>query len=228
MSLSIVASPSLAELTGQVALRLGGPRPDPFAPDWVVVPSAGVREYLVEHLPRSGGACPVLANVNFVYPGRFNTLALGVEHPDDDPWSVERLRWTILQLLEEDAAGDRSIGAPRFAESQRRFAYATKVAVLFERYGVQRPELLVEWHRAEPDGASGHWQRALWRRVRERIGTESPAERIVARASLGSAAGSGRRFTLVGLDLFSPGKVAILEQLANADDIAVFTIQPSA
>ena len=216
MGLSIVAAPSLTDLVTQVADRLGGLRPDPFAPDYVVVPSAGVREYLVAHVPRAGGACPVLANVEFIYPGRFNTLALGVEHPADDPWSIERLRWTILRVLEEDIAGEGRIGAPRFADSQRRFAYANKVAGLFERYGVQRPEMLDEWHRLgsapTTTGGAANWQRTLWCRVRDRIGTESPAERIVARSAVGADAGSGRRFTLVGLDLFSPGKVRILEQ----------------
>ena len=78
LSLSIVPAPSLTDLVAQVADRLGGLRDDPFAPDYVIVPSAGVREYLVEHVPRAGGACPVLANVEFIYPGRFNALALEI------------------------------------------------------------------------------------------------------------------------------------------------------
>ncbi|MEJ7756745.1 MAG: exodeoxyribonuclease V subunit gamma [Nocardioidaceae bacterium] len=67
----------------------------------------------------------------------------------------------------------------------RRMSVAQKLAGLFTSYGAQRPQMLRDWRDGrdtdgygEPLDADHEWQAELWRRLREHLGVESPAERI--------------------------------------------------
>ena len=64
----------------------------------------------------------------------------------------------------------------------RRFATARHLADLFDRYGRQRPAMLVEWANGHDTDGSGaalasdmKWQARFWRAVHARIGVDHPA-----------------------------------------------------
>lgn len=123
--------------------------------------------------------------------------------PADDPWQPQRSVWPLLAVIEDAAeepwclplAKHLGLVTPtpdddsrsRLPIADRRFAVASRLARLFHGYGSQRPTLLQEWAAGlDADGAGGslpddlRWQSELWRRLRDRIGTPSPPERLAA------------------------------------------------
>jgi exodeoxyribonuclease V gamma subunit len=176
-------------LVGALSDLLGHPFPDPFAPEVIAVPTRGMERWLTQSLSASLGATAgradgVCANVDFPFPGRLVGDAVAAPsgiNPDEDRWPPERAVWPLLEVV------DLSIGEPwlrtlsahlgdatdpiRYA---RRLSTVRRLAELFARYALNKPEILRAWARGEDD----RWQAELWRRLRERIGQASPSERL--------------------------------------------------
>ena len=79
-----------------------------------------------------------------------------------------------MRFLADHLGGDPATADP--LKRARRFATVRHLADLFDSYALHRPDVVRGWAGA-PDG---HWQAELWRRLRERIGTPGPAERLEA------------------------------------------------
>lgn len=230
MTLHIVSAATASQLALELAQRVAHPHSDPFGRDVIVVPSVGMREYLIEVLGRSlpGGSAagPILGNVDFIFPNAFNLRVLGHYCVDDDPWSRGRLRWTILSVLQHEPGL-----LPGFAEGRRKLARAEKAAHLFEKYAAQRPSMLADWADGRlTDGfvpldaarTEGYgWQYEVWRRVRDRVGT-SPAEEVVQRAP---AVEPGVRYWLFALEFLSPAKISLLANLGADAPIGLYLLQ---
>jgi hypothetical protein len=181
-------------LVAMLAELLQVPAPDPMSQELVAVPTRGIERWLTQQLSHTLGTGPdrrdgICANVEFPFPGTLVSSALaagsGIEE-ESDPWVADRSVWPLLEVigssLEEPwlrpLASHLRNAAP---EGERRsYASARHIADLFDRYAVHRPEMVLEWSRGSDAGvpADGSWQAALWRRLRERIGTPSPAERL--------------------------------------------------
>ena len=237
--------PPLLAALGDV-LRV--PPTDPFTPDVVVVPTAGLRDAAMAGLGRllgrsatngSSSGDGVVANVDWVFPGEFVTRALGIVASDDhpDPWSIDRLTWAVLEELE-----DGSVSVPRPASGSQ-WALARRIADLFDRYATQRPRVIEAWSRGIPtDGTvSEHsalpdrfteldhhhvWQFHLWREVRARIGEPSPPERLPALLA-GLRDGSVQpvlpdRVCLFGLASVPPATLTVLASLSQTRDVHLF------
>ena len=232
MGVEVVVAPSVRFVIDDVATRLAAPLPDPFTPDIVVVPTPGVRDWLVESLALRGagsqGGEGIVANVEFLFPNQFNLWATGLGREHDSVWAPVNLQWEVLRLLSEDPGA-----VPGFDPERGVLAHARRVAELFDRYGAQRPEMLEAWRRGEDtDGSAAlpaafRWQPALWRRVAERLGV-TPAERFVeaqrAVAAPDWVSPSPGRITVVGLELYSPAKVGLLTEIGRRVDVAVFAV----
>lgn len=172
-----------------LAALLAQPLADPLVEELVVVPAKGIERWLTQrlshHLGVSGrgrldGVC---AGVRFVSPSSLVSLLTGrpaAWHAGrvDDPYSPDRLTWTVLDVL--DAHIDepwlstvaRHLGRHLDPEAAalregRRYALARHLAGLFSDYAVQRPGLPATWRRGELTGDEGDlaWQAELWRRV---------------------------------------------------------------
>ena len=76
MTLRVFHGPRLGPLADELVATLAEPLADPFTPEVVAVPTAGVRDWLRRHLARSRG---VTANVDFPFPNRFTSMALGLD-----------------------------------------------------------------------------------------------------------------------------------------------------
>lgn len=232
MALQIHSAPSADLLLDELVRQLSVQHADPFGRDVVVVPSSGMREYLIENLcrrlPARNAAGPLLANVEFIYPGEFNMRVLGHRRSASDQWSAGTLRWSLLAELERDPDL-----LPGYREARRKLGRAEKAAMLFEKYSAQRPTMLVDWSEGKcTDGfgaldedrvESYGWQYTLWRRARERLGV-SHAEELRARTP---AIEPGARYWLFALEFFSPAKITLLAQLGEAP-IGVFMLQAPA
>ena len=177
-------------LGGLLAKPLG----DVMQAEVVAVPSRGIERWLMQRLSdrlgtstdRADGVC---ANIDFPFPGALVGQALasasGVD-PDSDPWRPERSVWPLLEVVDNHlsepwlaplAGHLRNAGPPG---QLRRFATVRHIADLYDRYSVHRPEMLRSWASGQNQGTTpeGRWQAYLWRQLRERIGTPSPAERL--------------------------------------------------
>ena len=185
-------------LVAALAALLADPLPDPFAPEVVAVPTHGMERWLTQRMSarlgttagRGDGVC---ANVEFPSPRRLAgdavAAASGID-PYEDPWLPERAVWPLLEVV------DASLGEPWLRalsahlgggsgdpiRRARRLSSVRHLVDLFDRYALHRPETILAWARGGDGGApaDGAWQGELWRRLRERIAQESPAERLAA------------------------------------------------
>ena len=196
------------DLVGRLAEVLADDTLDPMEPEWLAVPSDGMRRWvlleLARHLgaSRPGGGDGIAANFVRAYPGTLRSIVLDAaarRHADltgadrsDDPWQIDRMAWSLLAVFDDLAAGG---GMPEFTKlsaGASRFTRVRAVADLFDRYHLHRPEMIQAWagldrpDRGPVDGSGNPispraaWQPRLWRLLREEIDVASPPERMGA------------------------------------------------
>ncbi|OWY63119.1 hypothetical protein B7486_54815, partial [cyanobacterium TDX16] len=216
--------------------------------EWFVVPSERMRRWLHLELARHLGASPgrqdgVLANVRNAFPGSLRSAVLTAGAEDDvDPWEVERLTWALLEVadLHPDERCARVLRPP--AAGGSRYGRARRIADLFDRYHLQRPDMIASWRNDRPvDGLhkqiSEHhrWQPDLWRLVREHLGRPSPPERLpalLAQVSRGELAlDLPPRLVVFGLTVLQggPGFLEVVQAVGagGQHDVHVHLLEPS-
>jgi len=241
-------------LVDALAAVLEDPPDDPLAPDLVAVHSRGIERWLMQRLSHVLGASGgrgngVCAGVEFPSPAQVVARALAVAGvpPDGDPWAPARLVWPLLEVVDEHLDEEwlgllrRHLDGER--RRDRRFAAVRRIADLFGRYGVHRPDLVRTWHAGTGTGdgpgagagaGAGHhaWQPVLWRHLRAHVGTPSPAERLLpAIAALEEGADPPdlpRRLALFGLTALPPASRDVLRALARHRDVHLLVLHPSA
>ncbi len=225
---------------------------DPMSPEWIAVPSEGMRRWLslelAGHLGTSGPRARdgVAANITSAFPGSLRARVLDAHRgddasePADDPWSVDRLAWSVLDALLRHAADPLIAPLLDLPAGSSRFGRARRVADLFDRYHVHRPGMIGAWLAGDDTDPAGRpllghhrWQPHLWRLVRADIGSPSPAERL---PGLIDALRAGAlevdlpdRVLLFGLTLL-PGGAGFLDladALAVTREVHLFLLEPS-
>ena len=222
----------LAEAMGEV---LSVPLADPFAPELVVVPGAGLRSWLTGRLSRtlggtSAGDDGIVANVQYVFPATLVQRALG----DDDAlgrWSTGPLTWAVYDELCADAA---SYGEPG-PDAVR----ARTIADLFDRYTLHRQSMALDWSDpstthfldgvGQPVDEYQQWQPRLWRAVQARLGGPTDAQRLAELIERlgGDDLGDLRdrlpqRVSLFGLAGLPQPHLRVLVALSNHLDVHMF------
>lgn len=172
--------------------------PDPLHAPLVVVGHPGLKTWLRRYLaalPGPRGERGICAHWRLLLPGewlgeRLQALCPELSPPAQlpltadgapdldallstqagDPWSREALSWRIhagLGLLDEPALR-RYLSADR--DGRRRVQLARRLADLYSRYLVYRPDWIAAWEAAEPPSHPGRgtptaddWQARLWR-----------------------------------------------------------------
>ena len=120
----------------------------------------------------------------------------------------------------------------------RRFGSARHLADLYDRYGVHRPGMLAAWAAKDDVDGAGRplpgqwaWQAELWRRLRDRIGVPSPAERLdeacAALRADATVVDLPARLSLFGLTRLPASFLAVLRALAVHRDVHLFLLHPS-
>jgi len=253
MPLAIEFVRSLDEVIDAAAEFLSRPG-DLFVPQRIVVPTAGAKAWLVAELAQrlganhaangSPGGDGIVANVAFSYPGTISSLISADTRPSDDPWAVERLAFTILEVLVEDAVGSRTFS--RFVErAGGPLLAARRIADRFDHYHFRRPGMMLEWEAGKPAlspeadalgsrvdrplSQRDRWQFDLWQRVRQAIAEPSPPAR--ERTAEGPAP---EAVLVTGLQGLSLHQIALLERLAEMPttagqgcDVHVLLVHPS-
>jgi len=235
---------------------LAVPLEDPMAAEVVAVPTRGVERWLSQRLAARLGALPgrsdgVCANVDFPFPGRLVggaiAAATGVDR-DGDPWLPERLVWPLLDVVDASLgepwlaplAAHLGVGDadPDAARANRRFGSVRHIADLYDRYGVHRPGMLRAWAAGEDTDGAGRplpadaaWQAPLWRRLRERLGLPSPAERLDGACAALRAGATPldlpARLSLFGLTRLPASYLEVLAALAEERHVHLFLLHPS-
>jgi len=266
-------------LVGSLGELLSQPLSDPMVPEVVAVPTQGVERWLSQRLAHklgasaagSDGAC---ANIEWPSPGELVAMAgaacTGVgtgmgrggwwsPTRAGDPWSPERLVWPLLQLVDEHLddpfmaplAGHLRASSPGVAGARpRRFSAVRHVAQLFYRYGVERPEMLLDWLEAgvaeagvaEAGAGMGGagaadrrqdvaWQSELWRRLRRKVAVPSPAERLGYVSSRLAAEPQlldlPERISCFGLTRLPASHLVVLKAIAVHREVHLFLLHPS-
>jgi exodeoxyribonuclease V gamma subunit len=234
-------------LADGLAVTLLAPLEDPFVPDVVAVPTRGIERWLTQRLSLRLGATAglgdgVCANVEFPFPGRLILAALAAAtglDPEDDPWLPERSVWPLLEVVDECltdpwlAVLARHLEGARGGseEPPRRFGVVRHVADLFDRYAVHRPDMVRDWA-AGNDRLAGGWQPELWRRLRDRIGAPSPAERLVQADERirrePALLELPPRLSLFGLTRLPRSYLEVLAAIAAGREVHLFVLHPSA
>ncbi len=233
-------------LAARLAEVWAEPADDPFVPEWLAVPSDGMRRWLslelARHLGASGpGGDGVVANVIRAYPGTLRSCVLtadrGGEHPD--PWDIDRLVWSVLAALDRAGQDPALLALSTLPSGGSRFARARRIADLFDRYHLHRPAMIRAWATGRDVDAAGAvlashdaWQPHLWRLVRAVVDRPSPPEEWpellerVARDEL--VLDLPPRLTLFGFTLLPGGGFLELAQaVAVHRDVHLFLLEPS-
>ncbi|HSP38943.1 MAG TPA: exodeoxyribonuclease V subunit gamma, partial [Frankiaceae bacterium] len=202
---------------------------DPFAQELIAVPAKGVERWLTQRLAHSsdpsGGEAGVCANVRFISSRTLiDEVSAAVVEDEDDAWSSSRMLFGLLALGE--VAGWR-------LPPERPVAAAADLAQLFAAYQTQRPDLVRAWAAGE-DGDLAEdlrWQPSVWRQLRARTGTSSPAERLddVCRRLRDDAAAVDlpERLSVFGPTRLTRDQIAVLAALARHRDVHLWLPHPS-
>ena len=194
------------DLAGKLAQILIDDPLDPMEPEWMAVPSDGMRRWLnlelARHLgaTRPGGGDGVAANFQRAYPGTLRTVVLDAayridagpspETPGIDPWQIDQMVWSLLPVFDDLAANGDMPEFTELPDGASRFTRVRAVADLFDRYHLHRPEMIRAWaDPGRPDGGmvdgatqpisdNSAWQPRLWRLLRDEVGAVSPPERM--------------------------------------------------
>jgi exodeoxyribonuclease V gamma subunit len=195
------------DLLDELVAGLSEPSADPFAKDWVSVPSLGFRSWLqlrlADRLGGTGRADGVVANVDLPFPGSLRWALLRAHRihegraDETDPWQVDRLVWSILHVLSDSPPGlDPRLTRANLPPGVALASRAAPIADLLDRYSVHRPEMLTRWVAGEDVGPSGMplasdraWQPLLFRAVRSHIaarhgGIDMPSVRLAEALAL--------------------------------------------
>ncbi len=209
---------------------------DPFAPDWVVVHSAGMERWVAMQVAQTLG---VAANLRFLFPGQLVQAAMDIVLGEDaaDSWEPERLAWALLDVLPgllprpEFSSVAAYLGDPglRREVSRREIVLARRLAETFDRYRVHRPDVVLSWDRGE--GASD-WQAETWRALRARLGPPDPAERLdrcfqAMRTASPALEGLPQRISIFGTSALPPLHLEVFQALARHRDVHLFVLAPS-
>lgn len=250
--LHLYTATKVGPLAVALAEVLAEPLADPMMSEWIAVPTVGMHRWLGLELARSLGASGpgtgdgVAANIKFGFPGALRTTVLGAgrntgsRNERADPWPVERLVWAVLDVLRAGHADDRLGPLTTLAPGATWFGRARRLADLFDRYAVRRPDLLMHWKVGRDVDATGRaladhdrWQPHLWRLTRARIGQPSPPERLPALLDALSAGTLAvdlpPRLAVFGITTLPGGApfIELAQAVAAHRDLHLFLLDPS-
>lgn len=230
--LQIVRSNRVESLLAQLAYRISEtPLASPFAPEIVVAPSPAMARWVNLGLARRLG---VAANLQYPLPASFVWSLCGIlldKLPETDPLALDRLAWKIFAALPaclpEPAFASLRHYLGQDAAGLKRWQLASRIADVFDRYQLYRPELIRRWGAREPDD----WQGLLWRHLTADLGRQhrvATIDRLLA-----ALAGPGpferlpERVSLFALSSLPPLFVEALHALAEHTAVDVYIHAPT-
>jgi exodeoxyribonuclease V gamma subunit len=220
-----------------------------FSTEQLLLPSNGVKAWLLPELARRVGARPgkedgVVANVQVGYLGSLTKFIVPHRHRDIDPWSVESMTAVLLGLI----VGDASLSS--FVQrAGGELRAAARLAERFDRYHARRPMMIRAWDKGSPvmspttadsfndgewrpaDLGDQRWQFDLWCRMRDIIGVAPwpvQIEAAVQQLRRGeNIVGVPGRLMVAGMQSLSLSAVELLDAFGHVSDVEVLLVHPS-
>lgn len=210
------------------------PPDDVLAPYTVVAAHPGIQQWLVRELARRRGVGSIVANVEIMLPSAWlDDLAvrvLGESAVALGPYRREALRWRIHECL--DDIDDVQVKAYLHGSdvARRRFQLADRLARVYTRYLVYRPDWLNAWAVGRDDVPQRTFLAPLWRRLRKQIGMPHRGELLESLArQLQRAVRPGladEPLHVFGVSHLAPSELAMLHAVAQHRLVALYIPDP--
>jgi exodeoxyribonuclease V gamma subunit len=222
-----------------------------LAPHEIIVAHPGMLKWLSRALARSAGTRGISANLRIELPSewldRLAVRVLGEEAVALRPYRRDVLRWLVLDELGtqddmrlaaflDDGVGDAAL---------RRFQLADRVAGIYTRYLVYRPDWLGDWAApgrspstaAAMDGrerpgrgpSPRNFLAPLWRRLRTRIGQPHRGEmlrRLVAALDRDDLRLAAQPLHVFGVAHLAPSELDVLRAVAQRRLVVLYVPDP--
>ncbi len=228
----------LETLAGVLSERMRAVPGDPLEAERIVVAHRSMARWLTLELASAQG---IAANLRFELPADFAWSIMRAAVPGiggERAYNPARLRWRIYDALPgfAEEEGEPSVAPVRGylagGGARERFGLADRLAGVFDRCLLYRPDWIRTWARSPPP----HWQARLWQRLveaeRERA-PERPAGHWVAsidafRAALaeGGPEGWPRRASFFAVPSLSPSYLEVLHAASEWLDLDLFLLDP--
>jgi exodeoxyribonuclease V gamma subunit len=233
--LHIFQSNRLELLADELARTLKADAAHPLEPRTVIVQERGIARWLSFALAERMG---IAANIEFPFPaGTVWSLFARVlsDVPRESPFDTEVLVWRFMKLLDSPAALEhpRLKQALDGADARRLHELAKRLAAVFERYIVYRPDWIKAWseERLLGLGADESWQKAFWRELRAELRPEHrehPMERFFAalEQDLAARAALPPTLHLFAVQALPPMYMDIFRRLGNWADVHLYALNP--
>ena len=228
-AIEIYAGNRLETLAAQLADEIRRNPLDPFEPERIVVPHPTLGRWLVLALAKELG---IAANVSIELPAQF---AWSIMHDAlgtlsrDTPFAPDRLRWRIYEQV-ADLGGPGTAPVRNYladGDPRKRFELADRLARVYDRCLLYRPDWIREWERGE----TPHWQAELWRRLTD--GITEPSHWVAAIDAFRDATGSfgkvenwPKRASFFGVAALSPSYLDLLRQAGERIDVHLYLLSP--
>ena len=209
---------------------------DLFAKQHIVVPTAGVKAWLMSEVAKQLGTSGadsqdgIIANVEVDFPGSLTKFLKPEILGERDQWLIENLMFHVLDVISSDKQYVELIN-----RSGGQLMAARSIADRFDRYHVRRPAMIRLWEQGKPAlsptahnpnakqlNATDMWQFNLWTAVRKRIGHPSPPARTPELSS-----NTPKQILVIGFQSLSPGQIDALLKLKEHVEIRVVLVHPS-
>ena len=190
---------------------------------------------------RLAASCGVAANVRYPLPAScvwdVARQLLG-DLPETDPLSVDAMTWRIFALLPallpQPAFGTLRRYLEQDADGRRRWQLAARIADVFDRCQLYRPELIRAWTAGAAAGAEAAehpWQPLLWQRLvagSEAVQRVAVLDRLLQALDKPKAvAALPDRLALFALSSLPPVLVRVFRALAQLIPVELYLHVPS-
>ena len=209
---------------------------DVFEPTTVVVQSLGMGQWLKHQMAAHDG---IAANVNVLLPAKliwqlYQAVLTDRVLPAESPFSRHRLAWQIMHLLPQFTLAAFKPVQQYINRSDTQlhlYQLGDKIADLFDKYLVYRPEWLAEW---ESDPGADHWQAILWRALVQLEGMDTGLHRANLHAAFLDRLENDASIqpiqsgfiSIFGLSSLPPIHLQTLQALAPRVDVDIYFLNP--
>jgi len=162
---NLYLSNRLEILVDMLARIVEKPLSSPFKSEIIVVQSKGMERWLSMELAKRFG---IWANCRFPFPDNFVWEMFSIflrDTPDISLFTPQVLSWRIMDVLPDFIDRSEFSRIKKYIgdgiNQLKAFQLSERIADVFDRYTVYRPEMLIQWDRQRPID----WQEVLWNRL---------------------------------------------------------------
>jgi exodeoxyribonuclease V gamma subunit len=207
-----------------------------LAPHSVIAAHPGMQRWLSRELALRCGPRGIVANLRIELPSewldRLALAALGEEAVALRPYRRDLLRWRIHECLDDlrDKRVEDYLGDSGGDRAQRRFQLAERLARIYTRYLVYRPDWLRDWAAGTDTTRSGTFLATLWKMLHRQIALPHRGEmmaRLLAQLAKPAADVLGAEpLHVFGLAHLAPVELDVLRAVASHRPVVLYVPDP--